>query len=308
MRHPADTADQQTVRSTRLPNKPRTVVITGGTDGIGRALAEERLERGDTVVVIGRTPRKGEAFLERARSLGAADRARFIRADLGLLADNRRVLDEVRAVFPVVDVLVFCARFYRSDRAETAEGIEDVFAHFYLSRYLLGHGLAGQLGRSERPVVVNVAGPGAGLELIHWDDLEFRNAYHGGAALGQAGKLNDLLGVSSAARYADIGLRYVLVHPGPTVTGLVGQYDAETQRYIDAQQLTAKPVAEALGPIVAAIDAPPRQSLSAFVEGREIDVRGEGFDPEAARRLEKLTEAFLKGLKDLKDLKGLKGR
>ncbi|MCZ0983357.1 SDR family NAD(P)-dependent oxidoreductase [Streptomyces diastatochromogenes] len=295
MDHPVDAADQQTAQERRLPDRPRTFVITGGTDGIGRALAEERLGRGDTVVVVGRTERKGEDFLEWARSVGVGERARFIRADLGLLAENRRVLDEVRGAFPVVDGLVFCARFYRSERAETAEGIEDVFAHFYLSRYLLGHGLAGELGRSEWPVVVNVAGPGAGLEVIRWEDLEFRRAYHGGAALGQAGKLNDLLGVASAARYAGIGLRYVLVHPGPTVTGLVGQYDEETQRYIDAQQLVAKPVAEALGPIVAVIDAPPRQPLSAFVEGREIDVRGENFGVEAARRLEELTEEFLKG-------------
>ncbi|MEW2162137.1 SDR family NAD(P)-dependent oxidoreductase [Streptomyces sp. NPDC007084] len=270
----------------------RTVVITGGTDGIGRALADELLERGDTVVVVARNAGKGEAFRRRARQLGAGERAFFVRADLGLLADNERVL-EALAGFPVIDALVLCARHYRSDRAETAEGIEETFAHFYLSRYVLGHGLAPALLRADRPVVVNVAGPGADLGLVRWDDLEFRADYQGGAALGQGGKLNDLLGVSSAERYGGAGLRYVLIHPGATRTGISGQYDEPTLRYIRELQRTAKPVSEALGPVRDALDTPPPRPLSAFVEGRELPVDTKDFDAAAAHRLDAFTADFL---------------
>lgn len=271
----------------------KTVVITGGTDGIGRALAESRLRRGDMVVIVGRDGGKGAVFLARARESGAADRAVFIRADLSLLAENRRVLAAVLDAFPVIDALVFCARHYRSDRAETAEGIEETFAHFYLSRHLLGHGLAPALIRAGRPVVVNVAGPGAGLDLVRWDDLQFRSGYHGGAALGQGGKLNDLLGVSSAERYGGTGLRYVLIHPGATRTSLSGQYDEPTLQHIEELQRTAKSIPEALVPIVLALDSPPPRPLSAFVEGRELDVHTANFDAPAARRLHDLTEEFL---------------
>ncbi|WP_329140056.1 SDR family NAD(P)-dependent oxidoreductase [Streptomyces sp. NBC_01476] len=271
----------------------KTIVIAGGTDGIGKALAATRLSGGDTVVVIGRNEVKGKAFLDHAEETGARDRAFFVRADLSLVAENERVVTTVRAQFPVVDTLVFCARHYRSKRTETAEGLEENFALFYLSRYLLGHGLADSLTASGGPVVVNVAGPGASLSVVHWNDLELRRGYHGGAALGQGGKLNDLLGVTFAERYADRGIRYVLIHPGVTATSFSGVYDEETLRHITAMQTYAKPVESALPPILTAIDAPPAQALSAFVEGRRIGVEDHDFDRDAARRLEAVTERIL---------------
>lgn len=272
----------------------KTIVIAGGTDGIGKELAATRLEGGDTVVVIGRNEVKGKAFLDAAEESGARERAYFLPADLGLLAENQRVLESVRARFPVVDALVFCARFYRSERTETAEGLEENFALFYLSRYLFGHGLADALEGAGQPVAVNVAGPGAGLGLVRWDDLQLERGYHGGAALGQGGKLNDLLGVSFAERYGDRGIRYVLIHPGVTSTSFAGEYDAATLSQITAMQAQAKPVSAALPPILAAIDAPPAQALSAFVEGRRISVENSGFDRSAARRLEEVTEQLLR--------------
>ncbi|MFD8015223.1 SDR family NAD(P)-dependent oxidoreductase [Streptomyces sp. NPDC058955] len=271
-----------------------TLVIAGGTDGIGKALAERHLDRGDTVVVIGRDAAKGRAFLERAGARGAAGRARFVTADLGLIADTEAAIDEITAQVPVVDGLVLCARHYRFRRTETREGYEENFALFYLSRYLLSHRLAPVLSRAARPVVVNVAGPGAPLDVVRWHDLQFRHGYHGGAALGHGGKLNDLLGVAFADRHATSGIRYVLVHPGVTATGFSGEYDAETLRHIRSMQRRAKPVSAALPPIVAALDDPPAATLSAFVEGRPLRVDTHDFDPAAARRLEELTERLLR--------------
>ncbi|MFD1534818.1 SDR family NAD(P)-dependent oxidoreductase [Pseudonocardia aurantiaca] len=41
-----------------------TTVLTGGTDGIGRALAGTYLDRGHDVLVVRRNAEKGRAFLE----------------------------------------------------------------------------------------------------------------------------------------------------------------------------------------------------------------------------------------------------
>ena len=151
----------------------KTVVITGGTDGIGRALALTYLERGDHVVAIGTSPTKGRALHEAASAMKALDRFEFLRADLSLVVENRRVLDRITVTYPTVDILVLGARYYRSHRAVTAEGFEANFALFYLSRYLLGHGLAAHLERAAAPVLVDLSGPGGDLSRIRWDDLQF---------------------------------------------------------------------------------------------------------------------------------------
>lgn len=270
-----------------------TVVITGGTDGIGRALAAELLDGGATVVVVGRNPAKGREFLAAADKAGAAGRVRFVTADLSLLAETERAVAEIRAEFPALDALVLCARHYRSRRTVTAEGLEENFALFYLSRRLFGEGLADALAAAAAPVVVNVAGPGAPLDIVRWDDLELRHGYHGGAALGQGGKLNDLLGVAFAERHGWRGIRYVLVHPGVTATSFSGEYDQATLPHIRSMQASAKPATAALPPILSVIERPPAVALSAFVEGRGLDVSGPDFDPDAARRLETLTERLL---------------
>ncbi|RMI31188.1 SDR family NAD(P)-dependent oxidoreductase [Nocardia stercoris] len=269
----------------------KTIVITGGTDGIGRYLADSYVKRGDRVVVIGRSAEKGNAFVESAGGNGV-----FVQADLDLLASNRAVIAGLLADYPVIDALVLCARFYRSYRAQTPEGIESTLAHFYLSRYLFTHDLRAALERAERPVLVNVAGPGAGLSAVNWDDLEFTYHYSGGGALGQGGKLNDLLGVSFAERYPQGRTRYVLVHPGITATSQAGDYDPSTLLMVKNLRRHGKPIAAAAEPIIDLIDAPPAEPLSAFVEGRRIPVEGKPFDPAAARRLDQFTRNLLAGL------------
>ncbi|MFG2376888.1 SDR family NAD(P)-dependent oxidoreductase [Streptomyces sp. NPDC048504] len=271
----------------------KTVVITGGNDGIGRGLALTRLERGDKVVVIGRSEEKGKGLLAAAEERGAGDRAFFIAADLSLVAENRRVLDEIKASFPVVDALVLCARFFRSDRFQTADGYENTFALEYLSRYLLSHGLTETLEKSEAPVIVNVAGPGIQKPGIRWQDLQSERGYNGVGAQMQAGTANDLLGVAYAAEHTG-RTRYVLINPGSTATSIAGQYDAMTKAHVDALKRMGKPVAQAVAPIDAVIDAPPVEPLSAYVEGERIRVDHPAlFDKDAAARLATVTEELL---------------
>lgn len=157
----------------------RTIVITGGTDGMGAALARHYLTAGDRVIVIGRSRPKFDALVAAVtgEDPSAAARAEFIAADLSLVADARRVTGHLRAQHQRVDALVLAASFIRRHRQVTAEGHEASWALFFLSKYLLVTGLAPLLRASGRPVIVNTAVPGARPDAVDFADLEMTHGF-----------------------------------------------------------------------------------------------------------------------------------
>jgi NAD(P)-dependent dehydrogenase (short-subunit alcohol dehydrogenase family) len=259
-----------------------TIVVSGGTDGMGNAVARTYLDRGDTVVVLGRDAEKGAAL----------PGATFIQADLSLVGENTRVIDEITATFPLVDALVLCARHFRSTRRQTADGFEHTFALEYLSRFLLSHGLAASLARGEKPVIVNVSGPGVPKPEIRWHDVGLTRGYDGVTAQMQAGRANDLLGVAFAAQHATGPISYALLNPGAVATSFSGQYDAATAAHVARLKKFGKSVTEGIAPIVALIDEPPAEPLTAFMAGRRITP---DTDSDSAARLRDLTRTLLGG-------------
>lgn len=273
----------------------KTYVISGGTDGIGRAVALDRLAAGDQVVVIGRNEAKGAQALAEAQTMGAGDRVHVIVADLSLVAATRAAVTEVKARFSVVDGLVLCAQHFRSTRLVTVEGFEHTLALYYLSRYLLSHGLTEELEAAESPVVVNVCGPGVPMGEVRWDDLDRAEGYAGLDALMQGSRLNDLLGVGYLQQHPGTRVRYVLLNPGGVRTSFSGEYDEQMAGNIEAMRAAARPIEDGIVPVVKALTDPPQAPLSASMMGDPLPLEGPAFDPEDARRLTNLTRGLLSG-------------
>ncbi|MEV5595409.1 hypothetical protein [Streptomyces sp. NPDC052496] len=93
----------------------KTVVITEDTDGIGRGLARIHLKGGGWVVAVGTDKAEPGAW--------------FVRTDLELIDENRRLIDRLSAELVTVEVLALGARFQRSRRTETADGLEFHFVN-----------------------------------------------------------------------------------------------------------------------------------------------------------------------------------
>lgn len=81
----------------------RVAVVTGGTEGLGLAVAVAFAGQGANVVVSGRSAEKGEAAV---KELGGGNGVRFVRADATRREDAEAVVDEALTVFGQVDILV----------------------------------------------------------------------------------------------------------------------------------------------------------------------------------------------------------
>ena len=269
----------------------KTVVISGGTDGMGRAFALERLARGDRVVVIGSNAAKGDSLLAAAGP--DADRARFLRADLSSVAETRKVVAEIESEYQAVDALLLFANRTSPKRIQTEEGFERTFTLYYLSRYLLSYGLVPLLERSAQPVIVNIAGVGVRKGAVNWDDPHLTHGYSVVRAQLQAGRANDLLGVSFAGRYGG-KIGYVLYHPGFTRSGDLSPLNPVARTAIRTlAALAARPVRTAIHPIHDFVDTPAATPLRAIDRGRSLELSLPTLDPGAADRLSRLTEELL---------------
>ncbi|NGN68107.1 SDR family NAD(P)-dependent oxidoreductase [Streptomyces sp. A7024] len=274
----------------------QTVVITGGTDGLGKGLALHYLRQGARVLAVGSTPAKGEALLAEASAISAADRAEFVLADLTSVAAARDLVRRIERGCTAVDKLILCAQRYRlfGPRTTTDEGFEHSFALAYLSRYVLSHGLRPALEAAPRPVVMNVGTPGIRLGRVHFDDVQLARRYSGTKATLQSFRANDLLGVAFAACYPGSAIRYVGYNPGVVSTGMPDHLPQPLRTLAKAQfALFATSVPKAIGPMVRLLDDPPNLPFSAYRGKRQLPLKAPAFDQDAAQRLHHLTQELL---------------
>ncbi|MFB4311239.1 SDR family NAD(P)-dependent oxidoreductase [Actinomadura sp. GTD37] len=274
-----------------MPDQPpKTVIISGGTTGMGRAVALERLARGDHVTVIGSNQARGRALLDQA----ADPNLRFLRADLSSIAEVEQVVADISEQHQAVDALALFANRISPKYTETPDGLEFTFALYYLSRYLLGHRLRPLFDAAPSPVIINVAGVGKTAGTISWDDPQLARHYGQVRAQLQAGRANDLLGVAFASQ-TESKVRYILYHPGFTRSGADAHPNPVIQRTIKVlARFFARPIADAVRPIVEWIDRPPAGALSAIDRGKPVDLSLKTLDPDDAARLAAYTQDLLR--------------
>lgn len=275
----------------------RTVLITGGTNGIGKGIAMYLLKKGHRVIAIGSSSKKGEAFHLDARDLNAEDRAIYIQADLSSVKENFRIIEEVKSKYPVLDALILCAQYQRHSTKylKTEEGFEFTFGLYYLSRYILSYGLRDCLEDAENPVIINVCSPGM-RGVINWSDLQYENGYNSIKAIMHGSRLNDLLGVSFSESNINWKTKYVLFNPGAVQTsGAMEAYDQPFLRILIklVYKLVGKPISEAIVPIIEHIENPPHSPLSAFMQRKPVSLTMDTFNKQNAKRLSDLTKKMI---------------
>lgn len=192
------------------------ILITGSTDGIGRAAAELLAAAGRSVIVHGKDPAKGARVVD-------ALRARFPRVPVDLVTADLRdpgaiagMPDAVQDLAGELDALVNNAGVYMRNRVPTSEGLETTLAVNAVAPYRVARALAPLLRPPRR--VVNVASIAHfSTTAVDWENLQGERRYDGYAAYSLS-----KLGVVLLNRgLAGSGLETVSLHPGVCRTKLL---------------------------------------------------------------------------------------
>ena len=196
----------------------KTVLVTGGTGGIGRATAVRLAAMGARVGITGRDPgRTQRAAAEVASEAGAGSVDAFA-ADLSSQAEVRRLADEVLETYPRLDVLVNNAGGFWSHRHLTADGLEHTFALNHLGPFLLTNLLLERLVASAPARIVTVSSGAQSMGKIDFDDLMGERKYSGQTAYNQSKLANVMFTYELARRLAGTGVTATALHPGMTNT------------------------------------------------------------------------------------------
>ena len=81
----------------------RVAVITGGTRGIGRAIAEGLFADGASVVINGRSAEKGAQAL---KEMNGGDRVHFVQGDIKSREGCQAIIDAAIAKYGKIDIMV----------------------------------------------------------------------------------------------------------------------------------------------------------------------------------------------------------
>jgi NAD(P)-dependent dehydrogenase (short-subunit alcohol dehydrogenase family) len=194
----------------------QTILITGASDGLGRALASELAAGGATVLMHARDEGRGKAAIEEIRAQTANDNLQLLLADFASLEQVGALAQQVAQDHDRLDALVNNAGIGTTApgdgrRMESRDGYELRFAVNYLAGYMLTRRLLALLERSAPARIVSVSS--AGQAPIDFDDVMLERSYDGVQAYCQSKLAQVMFTFDLAQELGGSGVTATCLHP-----------------------------------------------------------------------------------------------
>ena len=291
--------------SGQRPMRGRTVLVTGGTGGIGYQTALALAQGGAQVLITGRTAGTGENAAAAIRRHSGHEQVRFLQADHATVGGNQQLADQVRAQVSRLDVLVNNVGGLYQTRWETADGYEATLAMNFVGPFTLTGELLPLLRASAPARCVNVVS--AGFKMWKPDpfhDLQATQRYVSGDVYAHTKLLNVLASLALARRLPAEEVTVNLVHPGMAWTQMTRSMTSQTipsyrlaWPLLRAVQRRGSP--EKAGQHVAVVASGPRLSglTGQYFEAKPTPKRlsAREFDPELQERAWQLSLELVAG-------------
>lgn len=192
----------------------KVCLVTGATTGIGKEIALGLAQRGATVAIVGRDPRKCEATVSDLRTRSGNSSIEALVADLSSQAEVRHLASEVIQTYPRLHVLANNAGAIFTSRRQSVDGLEMTLALNHLAPFLLTNLLLDTLKASGHARIVTTSSMAHQGARINFDDLQSERRYTAFGAYGQSKLANILFTRELAKRLAGTDMTANCFHPG----------------------------------------------------------------------------------------------
>jgi NAD(P)-dependent dehydrogenase (short-subunit alcohol dehydrogenase family) len=265
------------------------VLVTGATDGLGKAVVTELARAGATVLLHGRDEARGAATLAELRAETGNERLSWYRADLSSLDAVRGLAEAVSADHERLDVLVNNAGIGTVDpgggqRLESKDGYELRFAVNYLAPFLLTRLLEPLLVGSAPARIVNVSS--AGQAPIDFDDVMLERGYDGVRAYCQSKLALVMLTFDVADELRESNVTANCLHPGTYMP---------TKMVLAAGVTPLDSLETGVRATMRLVAGPELEGVSGRYFNRldEAQAHAQAYDPEARSRLREVSERLV---------------
>jgi retinol dehydrogenase 14 len=265
-----------------------SVLVTGGTGGIGQATATGLAALGARVGITGRDQARTEAAAAGIRAAARSPVVDAFAADLSVQAGVRRLAAQVLDTYPRLDVLVNNVGGFWAHRHVTADGLERTFALNHLAPFLLTSLLLDRLTASAPARIVTVSSGAHARARIDFDDLQGERTYSGQRAYGQSKLANVMFTYELARRLEGTGVTATVLHPGVVRTSFGAEDQAAyLAAMIGVARLFMKTPAQGASTPVYLASSPQVEGITGqyFVNRKPKTSSKASYDTAAAARL-----------------------
>ena len=194
-------------------------LVTGGTNGIGKATAQALAQMGATVVIVGRDAQKAAQVSKEIQAASGNQNVDWLLADLSSQKDIRHLVTEFKSRYSQLHVLINNAGGTFMTRQLSVDGIEMTFALNHLAYFLVTNLLLDTIKASSPGRIINVSSDAHSGGKIEFDNLQGERSYSGIGPYGNSKLANILFTIELARRLVGTGVTVNVLHPGLVSTG-----------------------------------------------------------------------------------------
>lgn len=199
----------------------KTVVFTGGTDGMGKEAVMKIAEMGATIMLLGRNEKKSLAVVKELNGLAQKNNTSYVPCDLASLASIRDAAGVVLERCPRIDVVINCAGALFGKRKYTEEGHEMTWAVNHLAPFMLNSLLLERLKENENAKIVNISSATEKSGHIHFDNIDLGKQWSTLKSYAQSKLAMNMLTRKMAKELKGTGVSVNALHPGFIKTHLL---------------------------------------------------------------------------------------